>query len=551
MTTASTTTAQAPADPTRKWWTLIAVCTATFMLLIDITVVNVALPDIQRSLHSSFSDLQWVVDAYSLTLAAFLLTAGVFGDMFGRRRIFAVGLSIFSVASLVCGLSSSSLMLNLARAVQGVGGAIMFATSLALIAAAFSGRERGTAFGIYGAVIGGAVAVGPLVGGALTSGISWRWIFYVNVPIGVLAVLITLLRVHESKAPNTRRVDWIGLSSFSGALVMLVVALVRAPDDGWGSTLIVGLLIGAGALLAIFLLAEWRQRDPMLDLTLFKRPAVVGVSLAGFTLSGSIFAMFLYITLYVQDDLGYGPLAAGVRFLPITVLAFLVSFFVGRLTVRINARFLLGTGMLLITGGCLLMATTHASSGWTVLLPGFVVAGIGIGTVNPSLASSAISVVPPQKSGMASGINSTFRQVGIATGIAGLGTVFQTQILQRTTHALNGSPAGQAVAAHGGGALQAALVGGNVRAVITTLPSQAARIAVLQAYRVGFSATLDRLMIIAAVIAFIGAVGSFVLVRQRDFVPSFAPPVGAHPAESGDRMVTMPSSAPGQPGEPG
>jgi MFS family permease len=197
------------------------------MLLLDITVVNVALPDIQRSLHSSFSDLQWVVDAYSLTLAAFLLTAGVFGDMFGRRRIFAVGLSIFSVASLVCGLSDSSLMLNLARAAQGVGGAVMFATSLALIAAAFSGKERGTAFGIYGAVVGGAVAVGPLVGGALTSGISWRWIFFVNVPIGVLAVIITLLRVHESKAPSTRRVDWIGLFSFSGALVMLVVALVR------------------------------------------------------------------------------------------------------------------------------------------------------------------------------------------------------------------------------------------------------------------------------------------------------------------------------------
>ena len=173
----------------RKWWTLIAVCTATFMLLLDITVVNVALPDIQRSLHASFSDLQWVVDAYSLTLAAFLLTAGVVGDMFGRREVFAVGLGVFSLSSLVCGLSTSSLMLNLARAAQGVGGAIMFATSLALIAQAFSGKERGTAFGIYGAVIGGAVAVGPLIGGAITSGIGWRWIFFVNVPIGVLAVV--------------------------------------------------------------------------------------------------------------------------------------------------------------------------------------------------------------------------------------------------------------------------------------------------------------------------------------------------------------------------
>ena len=187
----------------RKWWTLIAVCTATFMLLLDITVVNVALPDIQRSLHATFSDLQWVVDAYSLTLAAFLLTAGVVGDMFGRRDVFAVGLGVFSVSSLVCGLSTTSLMLNLARAAQGVGGAIMFATSLALIAQAFSGKERGTAFGIYGAVIGGAVAVGPLVGGAITSGIGWRWIFFVNVPIGVVAVIITLTRVAGSKDPNT------------------------------------------------------------------------------------------------------------------------------------------------------------------------------------------------------------------------------------------------------------------------------------------------------------------------------------------------------------
>src|SRR5271155_4136242 len=219
----------------RKWWTLIAVCTATFMLLLDITVVNVALPDIQQSLHSSFSDLQWVVDAYALTLAAFLLTAGVVGDMFGRREVFAIGLGIFSVASLVCGLSTSSLMLNLSRAAQGVGGAIMFATSLALIAGAFSGRERGTAFGIYGAVIGGAVAVGPLVGGAITSGIGWRWIFFVNVPIGVLAITVSLAKIQESKDPNKRRVDWLGLISFSTALFMFVLALIRGNDDGWSS----------------------------------------------------------------------------------------------------------------------------------------------------------------------------------------------------------------------------------------------------------------------------------------------------------------------------
>jgi EmrB/QacA subfamily drug resistance transporter len=514
----------------RKWWTLIAVCTATFMLLLDITVVNVALPDIQRSLHSTFSDLQWVVDAYSLTLAAFLLTAGVIGDMFGRREVFAIGLGVFSASSLVCGLSTSSLMLNLARAAQGVGGAIMFATSLALIAQAFSGRERGTAFGIYGAVIGGAVAVGPLVGGAITSGIGWRWIFFVNVPIGVLAIFVTLARIQESRDPTNRRVDWIGFVSFSGALFMLVFALVRGNDDGWGSTLIVGLLVGAVLLLVVFLVAEWRQADPMLDLTLFKRPAMVGVSLAAFTIAASIFAMFLYLTLYIQDDLGFGPLAAGVRFLPITMLAFVVAPFAGKLTVRVHARYLLGTGMFLIAVGCLLMATTHASSGWTILLPGFVAAGIGIGTVNPVLASSAISVVPPQRSGMASGANNTFRQVGIATGIAGLGAVFQSQIESRTLGALHNSPSGQAVISHGGAALQGALAGGGVREVLPLIPSAPGRAALLDAYRIGFSATLDHLMIIGAIIAFIGSIASFALVRQRDFVPSVGAPPASDPS---------------------
>src|SRR5580700_2442106 len=220
------------------------------MLLLDITVVNVALPDIQHSLRSSFSDLQWVVDAYSLTLAAFLLTAGVVGDMFGRREVFAAGLAVFSISSLICGFAANSLMLNLSRAAQGVGGAIMFATSLALIAQAFQGKERGTAFGIYGAVIGGAVAVGPLIGGAITSGLGWRWIFFLNVPVGVVAIFLTLTRVQESKEPNHRRVDWIGFVTFSAALFMLVFALVRGNADGWGSTLIVGLLVGAAVLLA-------------------------------------------------------------------------------------------------------------------------------------------------------------------------------------------------------------------------------------------------------------------------------------------------------------
>jgi EmrB/QacA subfamily drug resistance transporter len=517
----------------RKWWTLIAVCTGIFMLLLDITVVNVALPDIQRSLHSSFSDLQWVVDAYALTLAAFLLTAGVVGDMFGRREVFAIGLCVFSVASLVCGLSTTSLMLNLARAVQGVGGAIMFAVSLALIAQAFQGRDRGTAFGVFGAVTGGAVAVGPLIGGAITSAIGWRWIFFVNVPIGVFAVIVTVARVQESRDPHTRRIDWIGFVTFSASLFMLVFALVRGNTAGWGSPQIVGLLCGAAVLMAVFLVAELVQREPMLDLGLFRRPAMVGVSAAAFTLSASVFALFLYLTLYIQDDLGYGPFAAGLRFLPITLLSFVVAPVAGRLTVRVQSRYLLGTGLLLVAGGLILMAMVEPDSGWTVLLPGFIAAGAGIGMVNPVLASSAISVVPPERSGMASGINSTFRQVGLATGIAALGAVFQSQMTHRVISSLLGSSGGRALLAGHAGQLGASLSSGGIKSVAAGLPS-AQRSALLHAYHVGFAGSLAEVLRIGSVVALIGAVGAFVLVRQRDFVPAQSATVRPGDAERPD-----------------
>jgi EmrB/QacA subfamily drug resistance transporter len=532
----------------RKWWTLIAVCTAIFMLLLDITVVNVALPDIQRALHSSFSDLQWVVDAYSLTLAAFLLTAGVVGDMYGRRIVFAVGLAVFSLASLTCGLSTDSLMLNLSRAVQGVGGAIMFATSLALIAQAFQGKDRGTAFGIFWAVTGGAVAVGPLVGGAITSAIGWRWIFFVNVPIGAVAIIITLAKIAESRDPSTRRIDWIGFVSFSLGLFILVFALVRGNDDGWSSTTIVSLFVASAVLMVIFFVNEVKTKDPMLRLDLFRKPAVVGVSMVAFAMSASIFAMFLYLTLYIQDDLGYGPLQAGLRFLPLTLLAFLVAPFAGRATVRIKSRYLLGIGMLLITGGLLLMTTISVDSAWTVLLPGFIIGGFGIGMVNPVLASASISVVEPRQSGMASGTNNTFRQVGIATGIAVLGAVFQSQIVSHTSAALRETSIGRIVLHQGGPGLAAAMTAGEVRQTLPHVPA-AARSTLLQAYKVGFASSMDHLMVIGAIVAFIGMVGAFALVHQRDFVvlgggAPVGAPEGAPPGAPPGAPISAPSAAP-------
>ncbi|HEX3839617.1 MAG TPA: MFS transporter [Acidimicrobiales bacterium] len=507
----------------KKWWTLIAVCTGVFMLLLDITVVNVALPDIQQSLHSSFADLQWVIDAYSLTLAAFLLTAGVIGDMFGRREVFAIGLGVFSLSSLLCGLSTSSLMLNLSRGAQGIGGAIMFATSLALIAQAFQGRDRGTAFGIYGAVIGGAVAIGPLIGGVITSGIGWRWIFFVNLPIGAVAIFTTLTRIQESKDPNSRRVDWIGFVSFSGALFLLVFALVRGNSEGWSSTTILAMLISSGVLMAIFLVAESRQQDPMLDLSLFRRPAMTGVSIASFAIAASIFAMFLYQTLYLQDVLGFGPLAAGVRFLPITVLAFVAAPIAGKLTVRFHSRYLMGLGLLLVAIGCYLMSHTAADSTWTVLLPGFIVAGLGIGIANPVMASASVAVVPPPRSGMASGSANTFRQVGIATGIAGLGAVYQSQILQKTLSTLSQTTAGRQVVTQGGSQLHQAITEGGVRDAAGAIPAPGVRQTLLHAYQVGFTSTFNHLMIISTVVALVGSAAAFGLVRQRDFVLNQSP----------------------------
>ena len=518
----------------RKWWTLIAVCFGTFMLLLDITVVNVALPDIQVALHASFADLQWVVDAYALTLAAFLLTAGVLGDMYGRRGMFAIGLVLFSLASLTCGLATTSLMLNLSRAAQGVGGAIMFATSLALIAQAFAGKERGTAIGVYGAVVGGAVAVGPLVGGAITTGIGWRWIFFINIPIGVVAVVITLTKVANARIPTGRRIDWLGFVTFTSSLFFLVYALVQGNAKGWGSTYIVSMLVASGVLMIIFVIGEWRQKDPMLDLGLFKRPAMVGVSLGSFTLSASIFAMFLYLTLYMQEILGYSALAAGIRFLPLTMLAFIVAPIAGKLTVRIQTRFLMSLGLALVAIGCQLMTHVGGTSSWLVLLPGFLVCGVGIGITNPVLASGSVSVVPPERSGMSTGTASTFRQVGIATGIAGLGAIFVHLIKPAVVSNLKGSLAGNAVLAHGGQGLDSALASGGVRGAAASIPSPAGRQALLTAYRDGFATTFNHLMAIAAVIALVGAIGCLFLVRQKDFVPSVASGEWSSPRPAGD-----------------
>jgi EmrB/QacA subfamily drug resistance transporter len=496
----------------RKWWTLVAVCIATFMLLLDITIVNVALPDIERALHSSFADLQWVIDAYALTLAALLLTGGSLADLMGRRRIFVIGIAIFTIASALCALAGTPLVLNLARALQGIGGAFMFATSLALLASAFQGRDRGTAFGVWGATTGAAVAVGPLVGGVLTDGIGWEAIFLVNVPIGIATIAMTLAQVEESHAPSGGRIDFPGLVTFSGGLFALIFALIRGNAEGWGAPLIVGCLVAAAVLGTVFVLVERRSAEPMLDLSLFRKPAFAGASIAAFVLSASMFSMFLYLTLYIQNILGYSPLESGLRFLPVTLLSFLVAPISGKLAERLGIRWFLGAGLALVGVGLWLMSGLEPGDDWTALLAGFLFAGGGIGLVNPPLATAAVGVVEPRRAGMASGINSTFRQVGIATGIAGLGAIFQHLV---ASNFLEHVPASRLPPGVSTGAIADFISFGGAQKVGNKALSQAAEQA--------FVGGLNDILVYAAILAFVGAVLATALTRPQDFIAHGSP----------------------------
>jgi EmrB/QacA subfamily drug resistance transporter len=492
-----------------KWWTLVAVCLATFMLLLDVTIVNVALPSIERDLDASFSDLQWVVDAYALTLAAFLLTAGSVADLIGRRRVFVIGVGLFTAASALCGLSHTPLLLNLARALQGVGAAMMFACALALLAAAYQGRDRGTAFGIWGAVTGASVAVGPLAGGVLTQAIGWEAIFFINVPIGLGVIALTLQRVQETRNPQSGAVDWPGLVTFSGALFLLIFALIRGNDEGWGSTLIAGMLIGAVVLLVAFFLIERHGRHPMLELSLFRKPAFDGASVAAFVLSASMFSMFLYLTFYIQNQLGYSALQSGLRFLPTTMLSFLAAPISGKLAERFGVRWFVGGGLLLTGIGLLLLSGRDASDGWTAMLPGLAVGGIGIGMTNPALATAAVGIVSPQRAGMASGVNSTFRQIGIATGIAAWGAIF--------THIVN-SKAGDFLKAVPKAAQQARGQEGSFADFISFGIYRRLGPEAIAPGRSAFLDGLNEILVIAGVLAIVGAILCLVLIRPQDFV---------------------------------
>ena len=408
-----------------RWITLATVSAGTAMLLLDVTVVNVALPAIAADLDASFDELQWVIDAYALTLAAVLLTAGALADRLGRRAVYAAGLALFTAFSALCGAAPSGVVLDLARGAQGVGAAAMFAASLALLANEFQGRERGFALGVWGAITGAALAIGPLVGGLLVDAASWRWVFLVNLPVGVLLLWATLRFLPESRERAPRPLDPAGLVTFGGAAFALTFGLIRGNSEGWGSPVIVASLAAAAVLLAAFVAVERRGRAPMLPPALFRIPAFTGTAVVAFAQSLALYPLFLFLAIYLQEVLGASPTETGLRLLPITLVLFAVAPIAGRYTSRVPLRVFLVSGLILIGASLLLMRGVDVRSEWTELVPGFVVGGLAIGIISPALAAAMVGVLSVERSGLASGVNNTFRQLGIGIGIAVLGAIFE------------------------------------------------------------------------------------------------------------------------------
>ncbi|MET9411986.1 MFS transporter [Streptomyces sp. NPDC002935] len=497
-------------SPTR-WWTLGIVALGSFMLMLDLSVVSIALPQIHRSLGGSFADLQWVFDAYALTLAIFLVAAGSLADRIGRKKLFQVGFAIFTAASLACGLADGSGELSWFRAIQGVGAAVMFAVGPAMLSHEFHGKERATAFTAFGAAVGLAVATGPLIGGSLINTLSWRWIFYINVPVGIIAILIGALRVRESLNKRAHPTDWTGLATFSLALGALVFATIRGPVEGWTSGTTLGLYAASALFLVLFVVIERRMGErALIDLAFFRSPTFVGISLVAMIGNAGALPSVFFETSYLENMLHVDAWGTGLRFLPLTGAMFVAGALGGGLIGKVPFRVLLGGSTLVMAIGILFLNLTEADSSWTVLVPALVISGFGMGAFNPARAALAIGVTEPAKAGVASGINETFQQVGIAVGIAGVGAYFQHSVSQDFTSSAVGKQMGNDAAeqaAHG-------ISAGSLDAV-----AQAAgplRDKVLATGQDAFMSAFHGAMTLSAILGFVAAVIGFTMLRTKD-----------------------------------
>jgi len=492
----------------RQRWTLAAVCVSTALLLIGVAAPNVALEDIARDLHASFTDLQWVLSGYALVLAVFQLTAGSLADRFGRKRMFVGGLCLFSAASAVCAFAPSANALIAARAFQGLGAAIVFPSSLGLLAQEFEGPERRRAIGIWGAVIGLAFAAGPLVGGLLVGAFGWQAIFGLGFVLGLPTTVLAVLQVRESRDPNPKPVDWPGVGTLSIGLFLVVYGVLRGNALGWTSTTVLGLIALGLVFLAAFAAVELRVAAPMLDLRLFRNRTFLGATVIVATLAGGSFGSFVYLSLYLLDVRRGSPVEVGLWLAPLALVAFVVSLVAGRLSARFPLTGGLAIGMALCAGGLVLMTGLDADSSWLHLLPGLIVVGAGTGLANPLVTFAHLGVLPPAQGGLASGINNTARQLGLAIGIAVLGALLQSRIADHVQARTDGLGAARR-------AVTARIADGDAVGA-TQLAPPAARESLRSTYEAAFASGLNEILLIAAGLALAGLVAALVLVRSRD-----------------------------------
>ena len=507
----------------RKWLPLVAVCLGSFMLLIDVTIVNVALPDMAKDLSTSFSSLQWVVDAYALALAALLMGIGGLADLTGHRRIYLIGLAVFALSSLACGFAPNAAVLIAARAVQGVGAAAMFATTFALLNAGYQGKDRGIAYGVWGAVSGAAAAIGPVLGGILTQGLNWRWIFFVNLPVSAVAIAVTVVVFVADEVDRSRRLDVAGTLTFTLFAGALTFALIRASERGWTSGAVLAVFATSALALVGFVLAERLGAHPMFDLALLRNRSFAGVLVAGLAVNFAAFAALTYASIWLQSVKLLSPVQAGLTSLPLSAAAFGVSALVGRLLHSARPGPIIGGGLLLVGMGSILDGyLLHAGSSWPALIPGYILAGLGVGLAIPTLSSSAMAAVPLNRGGMAAGAVNTARQLSFAIGIAVLGSVFTSRAESSLSAAGATAPSRTATA----------LSGGQAQRVLATLPTdQRARVdALLHAAAVhGLAGALFA----AGAVGLAAGLLALLLIRPAKPAPA-APQATTKPAYSAD-----------------
>ena len=502
-------------DQNRKWWTLGAMCFALFMIMLDNTVVNVALPSIQRDLGASISGLEWTVSGYTLSFAVLLATGGRLGDIFGRRRMFLAGVIIFALSSATAGLAPDETSLVVSRIVQGVGAALMMPATLSIITDAFPAHERGKAMGTWAGVSALALAIGPVLGGFLTEHVTWRAIFYINIPVAIGAVLATLFAVRESRDTSVGRdVDYAGVAVLTVGLTALVLALIQGNSWGWGSTRIIALIATAIIALPVFVAVENRVKAPIVQFGLLSDRNFLGAIVVALIITFAMMGVFFFLALYMQDILGYTPLQAGVRFLPSTLMIVAVAPVAGRLADRFGPRWLIVGGLTLVAASLFSFSGIAVDSSYLALLPGFMLLGIGIALTMSPMTSAAMNAVPVQKAGVASGVLSMFRMVGGSLGVAVTGAIFQGLVSSKLDSLLAGS--GVTAAQRDAAAEQ--LGGGTVGNVPGLGASQAD--AVKAAGEQAFVYALGNAMVVSAFVALAGAAIAAFAIRAKKREPA-------------------------------